>query len=72
MTITEENGIWTVGKDFVDCVTGKPVSHGEIELHGGRKFKILSMVGAGETSDALIIAARKEGVKIACIMTQNL
>lgn len=71
MTLTLENDTLRIGVDFVDAETGAPKTHGYAEING-KRFNLLSTLGASDTSDAVIRAARKEGARLGCIMTQAL
>ncbi len=71
MTITREYDTMLIGKDFAEAVSGPYRSHGEIQVQGGKKFTFFSTLGCSDSSDALIQAAKKEGQRLANIMTQS-
>jgi hypothetical protein len=72
MTITLSFETLLVGSDFAGAITGPYRSHGEVEiLPSGKRLKVLSTENCANTSDALIRAMRKEGVR-GNIMTQAL
>ncbi len=70
MTITKHENELRIGKDFVDAVSGKPASHGSIELNGSIRYNWLSTFSVSDSERALRRAARRENKKVTLFISQ--
>ena len=67
MTITEDNGVITIGNDFVDCVIGKYLTQGTLKTKSldyanrEKEYKILSTFMPSVTEHILY---KYSGIKI--------
>jgi len=53
MTIIKEKNMLLCGSDFVDCVAGKYVSHGWVEINNGLRFDWKSTLNQDTTCAAI-------------------
>ena len=73
-TITSNNGILKVGKDFVDAACRAmlcPKSKGEIKINNGEIFKWYSRYTITYTEKLLRHAVKKEGARVTFFKSQS-
>lgn len=71
MTVTMSGNQMSLGRDFVDAVTGKPASHGEFSVSGsGKVYSWRSTAGIAESESAIRRSAENEGKRVTYFMSQ--
>jgi hypothetical protein len=71
MTITSDSLGFSVGVDFVDCITGKPISYGTIQTSSMREQPWRSTLKQEATYKAFVHSAKKEGVRVTFFRSQS-
>jgi NADPH-dependent glutamate synthase beta subunit-like oxidoreductase len=70
MTITLEESVLKLGKDFVDCVAGRFCSHGYVTI-GKKTYLWESTVGITESERAIRASATREGKTVSLFVSQS-
>ena len=70
MTITKDGNRLTVGRNFVEAVTGTCQSHGTLCLASGRAYTWQAMTPIAEAERALRVAAQQDGQRIVYFESQ--